>query len=292
MLATFMSRIVLALLAGAVVCLLAMLWREHGRTEALQAQLVETEKRLARTTSSESRRLPATPAESTVHTPPVGPPTSPANKAAAPAPRTFSDTERKLRKQIDEQRRWTALAKKADLLAALKLPPDKRAALKDLLAERDYVEGDARDAARAAGVEPHAAAAAELAKVDARIQALLGESDYASYTEQMSITVFREQLEGSPIPGSLVDAGTPLASEQKDWIARVMYRAFGMQLTDRPAQSPDPDAARRAFAATVLAEAPGNLTPPQIAALREYFRKDDELAAHVNTLIREQSQRK
>jgi hypothetical protein len=287
-----MPRTILALLTGAVLLLLALLWSEHQRAEVLQAQLAETETRLAQAKSAKSRRPLATPAESTVRAPPMVPPTSPTKTAAAPEPRTFSDTERKFRKQIDEQRRWTALAKKADLLAALNLPPDKRAALKDLLAERDYVEGDARDAARAAGVEPHAAAAADLAKVDARIQAVLGEADYASYTEQMSITVFREQLEGSPIPGSLVDAGTPLASEQKDWIARVMYRAFGMQLTDRPAQSPDPDAARRTFAATFLAEASGNLTAPQIAALREYFRKDNELAGHLNTLIREQSQRK
>jgi hypothetical protein len=32
------------------------------------------------------------------------------------------------------------------------------------------------------------------------------------------------------------------------------------------------------FAAWLLAESPGKLMPEQIAALREYFRKDDELA--------------
>jgi hypothetical protein len=287
-----MPRTILALLTGAALLLLALLWREHQRAEGLQAQLVETQTRLAWAISAESRRLLTTPAERTVRAQPMAPPTSPTKTAAVPEPRTFSETERKFRKQIEEQRRWTALAKKTDLLAALSLPPDKRAALKDLLAERDYSERDARDAARAAGVEPQEAAAAEVAKVDARIQAVLGESDYASYTEQISIIVFREQLEGSPIPGSLVDADAPLTVNQKAWIAGVMYRAFGMQLTDQPAQSPDPDVARRAFAATLLAEASGKLTPSQIAALREYFRKDDELAGHMNTLIREQSQRK
>jgi hypothetical protein len=268
MLASYMPRTLLALLGGTVLLLVALLWREHRRGEVLQTRLVETETRLARAMSIAARKSSAKFTESAANEAPVAPTPSP-QTIGVPAVRTFSDAERNFRKHMDQQRRWNALAKKADLLAALNLPPDKRRVLKDMLVEREFAERDARDAAQATGVEPDETAAAEVAKIDARIQALLGDADYANYNEQMSIAMFREQLESSPIPGSLVDAGVPLAPAQKAWLAGVMYRAVRAQLTDRPVQSPDPNAARRALAATLLAEASGNLTPLQIAALSE-----------------------
>jgi hypothetical protein len=287
-----MVRAILVTLVGTVLLLLALLWREHQHARDLQARVREIEMRLARAIDAAPKKTPLAPVTTKVENAAVTATPASISPSASPAPRTFSDAERGFRKGVDEQRRWTVLAKKAELLAAMNLPGDKSATLKDLLVERDYAEKDARDAARKAGLQPHEAAAAEVAKIDARIQAVLGDSDYARYAEQMSITVFRDQLDGSPIPGSLIDAGAPLAPNQMAWIAGVMYRSFGAQLTDQPSQSPDPDAARRAFATTLLAEAPGKLTPPQIAALSEYFRKDDELAGHVKALIREQSQRK
>ena len=282
-----MGRIVLALLAATVLLLLALLWRERQHTADLKAQLATSETRLARAIEAASKTGPRKPGEAAPPAASKERATSATNAIDAPSLRTLSEPERKFRQGVDEQRRWTALAKKADLLAAMNLPPDRAAALKDLLVERDYVERDARDAARAAGVQPHEAAAAEVAKIDARIQSTLGDADYARYTEQMSLMVFRDQVEGSPIPGSLVDAGTPLTPEQKAWMAGMMYRSFGLQSVDRPPQSSDPDAGRRAFAAMLLAEAPGKLTAEQIAALREYFRKDDQLAEQMNALIRE-----
>ena len=290
--APFMLRTTVGLLIGAVLILTALLWREHHRAAALQTQLDETETRVERAISAQFRRTSRKPAESMVGEALDSQPTSPTPSAAAPAKRPLSDTERKFRQQMNEYRRWSALAKKADLLTAMNLPPDQRAALKDLLAERDYAERDARDVARTAGVEPHEAAGAEVAKIDTRIRDLLGEAEFERYTEQISLLVFRDQLEGSPIPGSLVEAGVPLTPEQKTWIAGMMYRAFGVQTTDQPANSSDPDAARRAFAAALVAEAPGKLTESQINALRDYFRKDDELAAYIKELIREQAERK
>lgn len=288
-----MPRTVCVLSAGAVVLLLSLLWREHDRAKHFETRLAETEMRLAKAAATAARRQPPKPAETPVQSATgveAVPPTVPS--PMAPAAPTVSNTQREFQKALEQQRRWTALAKKAELLAAMNLPPDKSAALKNLLVERDYAERDARDAARKAGLQPHEAAAAEVAKIDAQIQTVLGDNDYARYKEQTSITVLREQLDGSSIPGTLVDAGVPLAADQKTWIAEVMYRAFGPQLVDQPPQSPDPDADRRRFVATLLAEAPGKLTPPQIAALVEYFRKDDEFAALINTLKREASQRK
>lgn len=222
------------------------------------------------------------------------PAAEPAAPVSAPVPRQLSETERKFQRQMNEYRRWTALAKKADLLAALPLPAEKFNALKDLLAERDIVERDARDAARNAGVDPRQAAAVEAAKIDARIHALLGDGDYAVYTEHTSLAVFREQLEGSPIPGCLVDAGAPLTAEQKNWLADMMYRTFGAELVDGAvsARTPDPAHLREVFKNAVLTQGPTEFTPPQLDALREYFRKDDELAGHLNTLIQERARPK
>jgi hypothetical protein len=106
----------------------------------------------------------------------------------------------------------------------------------------------------------------------------------------MSVEVFREQLEGTPIPGSLLDAGVPLAPEQKTWLALQMYRAFGAELTaGASAQSSAGEVSREAFKTAVLTQASSQLTPAQIEALRNFFQKDDELTVLVKTMIRERA---
>jgi hypothetical protein len=277
----------LVVVAAVVAMVLAwLLWREHGELLAAQAEVAQA--RSMRTQSiSRPTELPPVRANSPepssvrAETPAVATP-------AAPAPRVFTESERRARVQLTEYRRWMTLAKKADLLSGLNLPPEKLAALKDLLIERDFAERDAREAAKSAGVNPNDAAASETEKIDLRIQTMLGEADYPKYADAMSTETFRQTLESNPLVGSLVDAGAPLTPEQKTWVAQVMNRTItpvAKAAADNPGgPAPDPDVQRLAFQQAVLTQGPGVLTPAQLDVLREFFQKDNELGANLKIM--------
>jgi RNA polymerase sigma factor (sigma-70 family) len=173
-----------------------------------------------------------------------------------------------------KQQLRTVLKQYGDALAALNLPPEKLAKLKELMVLETEIDEDAKDAARAAGLTGESSQkAVRQARngVHEEIKALLG--------DQATTQLAREALAGPHKPRiedtfaiDLKASGMPLSPEQVTSLAlgfRDVIRTF--EPKDRLADPPDPRTGLTPLQQALLDRYAQHLTPAQLQVTRTFF---------------------
>jgi len=257
------------------------LWREHGEVTMLRAKMTKAEAdrgqvALLRQELAASRKM-SDPGNR------LSSDTGAVKSEPAIGARTLSESDRQLRGRMLQYQRWRRLSKNADVIAALQLPPERLARFKDLLVERAYAETDARDAASQVGLDPNSSASTDVAgdamgKVDERIKALLGETDFQKYSEMIGTDLVWGGVRDL-IVGYFVDAGAALTAEQTSSLGRIFYQNQLDQMRGWNGQPEEPDAGTglKRSQTLILNQAAQALSIEQLATLRNFFLNDNQL---------------
>jgi len=157
--------------------------------------------------------------------------------------------------------------------AAMKLPPDDLARLKNLLLTRVQARLDAADAGQAAGLtgaELSTAGKQAENAVTGEISALVGDAGYAQLMASQKASQF-EPLIANSVAVDLEGAGVPLMPEQ----ASALAQSFADHDTNNGAgaagQLPDPLTGLTPFYQSLLDRISPNLTAAQIPVVKDYF---------------------
>lgn len=163
-----------------------------------------------------------------------------------------------------------------DTLNTLNLPPQQLSQLKDLLAERQMSDMDARRLASAAGLAQGSPAWQEAMKqasqdVDQQINAILGSSGNATLTQLQVRSGIQNQITYTYGP-DFADAGVPLNAQQSSGLVRAMADAnyAGKDLSTRPKgyNEVDPATGLTPHDNQILNSAAQILNPAQVQILR------------------------
>jgi len=200
----------------------------------------------------------------------------------APLPPSLAAVGREAKKYQDRISRWNILARHADLIAAMKLDPDKLARFKDLLVAKDEAESDARAAAAVNGLEGSPADLAVRQAVEAvrsEISTLLGDADYQRFDDLTGVEVMNQSMKELGLAGAFVDAGEGLTPDQANSLSQLFMQqqlATNDRLTQGASQA-DLDAQLPANRKLMLDQAAQFLSSNQLAALQAYFDNDAAL---------------
>lgn len=157
--------------------------------------------------------------------------------------------------------------------AAMKLPPDDVARLKNLLLTRTEARLDAGDAGQAAGLSgPELSTAekqAETAVTD-EIKGVVGEAGYAQLMASQKASQF-EPLIANSLAVDLSAAGVPLMPDQESALAQIFADHDTNNSPGAAGQIPDPQTGLTPFYQSLLDRISPNLAAAQIPVIKDYF---------------------
>jgi hypothetical protein len=162
-----------------------------------------------------------------------------------------------------------------DALAALKLPPDQLAKLKDLLVARIDANLDASEAAQDEGLSGREVGLAirdSISAVNDEIKGLIGDDAFSRLQTTPQTSMAKTMLENT-VAVDLEGAGVPLTPDQLTSLAAIYN-----QTMRRPGagalpgwQSPDPQTGLAPADEALLNQAGQTLSPAQLPTLRDYL---------------------
>lgn len=175
-------------------------------------------------------------------------------------------------------------------IAALNLPPDQAAQLKNLLIEKAMSSADAMEAATQAGLQPNSsqtyrAISQATKELDQSINSLIG-SDANERLEALKNTTFQSGNVIEPVALDMEDAGVALSADQS--------QALALYLHDLSNRTKNPDSSTPGFneadPATwqspmdqqFYAKAAAILTPSQLQILKSSRSEDNQRDAIIN----------
>jgi hypothetical protein len=162
-----------------------------------------------------------------------------------------------------------------DAFAALKLPPDQLAKLKDLLVTRNDANLDASEAAQEAGLAGRDVSLAirnATNAVNDEIKALIGDDSFSQLQTTPQTSMAKTMLENT-VAVDLEGAGQPLSPDQLASLAA----SYNQTQRQPPAgavqgwQTPDPQTGLAPADEALLNQASQSLTPAQLPILRDYL---------------------
>jgi hypothetical protein len=240
--------------------------RADARIGELQAKLTAAEKArvVAERAAKESRLAAAAPGAA------VGPRavTNPLNLSEMRKDPAYAAIWRKQQLR-NIQRQY------GDAFAALKLPPDQLAKLKDLLVTRNDANLDASEAAQEAGLTGRDVSLAirnATNSVNDEIKALIGDDKFTQLQTTPQTSMAKTMLENT-VAVDLEGAGQPLNSDQLASLAAI----YNQTQRQPPAgagqgwQTPDPQTGLAPVDEALLNQASQSLTPAQLPILRDYL---------------------
>jgi RNA polymerase sigma factor (sigma-70 family) len=157
--------------------------------------------------------------------------------------------------------------------AAMNLPPDELARLKDLLLERTQARLDAADAGLAAGLTGAELATAERQaenSVTDEIKGFVGDAGYAQLAASLRASQFAPLI-ANTVAVDLSAAGVPLLPEQVSFLAQNFAAHDTAYGPGAAAQVPDPQTGLTPFYQSLLDRVSPSLTAAQIPVMKDYF---------------------
>lgn len=190
----------------------------------------------------------------------------------------------------DRETRRMILRQYGDAFAALNLPPDKLAQLKNLLVERQMSSEDAQEAARAAGLQPGTPAFAQAVAeayndMQQSIVALIGQDGQNALQQaQLAATIKNFQIANTYAPDFL-DAGVALTSDQAQGLAQVLASTTNTPpgLTPGGYHQPDPQTWLSQADQDTLTRASQVLSPAQLNVLKTDLAEQNQRNAIMRT---------
>jgi len=176
---------------------------------------------------------------------------------------------------LARQNRRNMLQRYGAGLAALNLPPDKLAKMKDLLVEQSAAQQDVAAAAQAAGLKPGSpeygtAMKEAMDDVNRQMTDLLGQDSAVTMRTLQATASIQNSVQYMLAP-DLIDAGIPLSPGQNDAlilaVGSVRAAAFGKQ-TPPGYYNADPSTGLSASDSQMLAAAAQVLSPEQLGVAK------------------------
>ena len=257
----------------------------HQRIANLQQQLAsakeaeaQAEKQLAQATAG-SARSPAGNGDGAVRTIHISDIVKDHPEYAALAAR---DSRRNILRQY------------GDALAALNLPPEQLAKMRDLLVERELSTNDAQQAAEAAGLQRGTAAWRDAMQqatdsVEQEMTAVLGTDSHPVFQKLQNESGYLSQVQYTYAP-DFADAGAPLNADQSRALAEVMATARNpggaVPAQMRGFNQADPDTGLSPYDNQLLAAAAQILSPAQLQVLKtEQIQNNHQQSAIFRTYM-------
>ncbi len=162
-----------------------------------------------------------------------------------------------------------------DAFAALKLPPDQLAKLKDLLVARNDANLDASEAAQEEGLAGRDVSLAirnATNGVNDEIKALIGDDGFAQLQTTPQTSLAKTMLENT-VAVDLEGAGLPLTPDQLTSLAAIYNQTMRHPGTGgfQGWQTPDPQTGLAPADDALLNQAGQSLSPAQVPILRDYL---------------------
>lgn len=242
---------------------------EKLRQELAKAQVSDSQVQLQARAATPAPAHPVVP----FTIPPAGPP-------AVQSARNPTDDMKKVPAMADllrKQERRTLFSRYGEVFAAMNLPPDQLAKLKNLVLDQQEAPTDARDAALRAGIQDgtpemakaQAQAASQVAK---EVQALLGADGYAQFQQLAQESTMKRIIEGQ-VGLDLADAGAPLSAEQLTTLSKIYAGVQDPQnnpeFVAMMRQPPDLQTGLTALDQAIIERAAPFLSAPQLKILRQ-----------------------
>lgn len=269
-----------ALIAAlALLCSLLglLLWQSRSTIAELESRLNRSSANLlAGTKSSNSVASVKTSDSSAAVATAEKNPDSTGNRASllAQSPSPFPE----LNQMMALRRRWSLIARNESLVRLLDIDDPKKARLRNLLVARIESERDAQRVASKNGLSGQAAAdavAQAVSAADREIESCLGPDDFSQYQRAVQTNEIQAGLLGheSELTGSFLEVGQPLTGEQVAQMSALFQEAQApyRQSFIPGDTSPAAEANYQAVENTILARAPGILSPEQMTALKRYY---------------------
>jgi hypothetical protein len=158
-----------------------------------------------------------------------------------------------------------------DTFAAMKLPPEELAKLRELLVARNDAVMDANEAAQQAGLSPREtgmAVSQAQNEVNDEIKALIGTDGFQQL--QQPSGMYKKMIENS-VGVDLAMAGAPLTPDQTTLLAQAYSTPVQLQGLSRDMHVTDPQTGLSPYYQALLDRMTPNLSPAQIPVVKNYF---------------------